>query len=65
MILYGFTHSTPLTILLSLAKSLTNYIQFCEPFIDRWGKGAYRMPDKSNVEPIPQISHWDNEEQSK
>ena len=65
MILYGFTHSTPLTILLSLAKSLTNYIQFCEPFIDRWGKGAYRMPDKSNNEPIPQISNWDSEEQSK
>lgn len=62
MILYGFTHSTPLTILLSLAKSLTNYIQFCEPFIDRWGKGAYRMPDKINTDPIPQVSHWDNEE---
>lgn len=62
MILYRFTHSTPLTILLSLAKSLTNYIQFCEPFIDRWGKGAYKMPDKSNTEPIPQISHWDNED---
>lgn len=46
MILYGFTHSTPLTILLSLAKSLTNYIQYCEPFIDRLGKGAYRMSDK-------------------
>lgn len=61
MILYGFTHSTPLTILLSLAKSLTNYIQYCEPFIDRWGKGAYRMPDKINSDPIPQISEWESE----
>ncbi len=61
-ILYGFTHSTALTMLLTLAQSLTNYIQFTEPFVDRWHTGAYRMPDKSNSDPIPQISFWDEEE---
>lgn len=34
-ILYGFTHNTPLTLLLTLAQSMTNYIQFVEPFVDR------------------------------
>lgn len=63
-ILYGFTHSTPLTMILSLAKSLTNYLQFYEPFVDKWHKGAYRMPDKQGMEPIPQISHWEQEEDS-
>lgn len=61
-ILYGFTHSTPLTMLLALAKSMTNYLQFYEPYVDRWHKGAYRMPEKSNTQPIPQISEWENEE---
>lgn len=61
-ILYGFTHNTPLTLLLTLAQSMTNYIQFVEPFVDRWHAGAYRMPDKSNTDPIPQISTWDSEE---
>lgn len=61
-ILYGFTHSTPLTMILTLAQSLTNYLLFHEPLIDQWQQGAYRMPDKSNSEPIPQISEWENED---
>ncbi len=63
-ILYGFTHSTPLTMILALGKSLTNYPQFYEPFVDKWHKGAYRMPDKTNNDPIPQISNWESEEEN-
>lgn len=58
-IVYGYTYSTALTILITLAKSLTNYIHFCEPLIDKWNTGAFRMPDKTNTEPIPQVSFWD------
>ncbi len=63
-ILYGFTHNTPLTMILALAKSLTNYPQFYEPFVDKWHRGAYRMPEKTNNDPIPQISHWDSEDEN-
>jgi transcriptional regulator with XRE-family HTH domain len=61
-ILYGYTYSSPLTMILTLAKSLTNYIQFCEPFIDKWNTGAFRMPDKKTETPIPQVSYWENDE---
>ena len=63
-ILYGFTHSTPLTMILAFGQSLTNYPQFYEPFVDKWHKGAYRMPDKTNNDPIPQISNWESEEEN-
>lgn len=61
VILYGYTHSTPLVMILALAKSLTNFIKFCEPLIDRYETGAFRRPDDSAIEPIPQVSLWDND----
>ena len=61
VILYGFTHSTPLTMILTLAKSLTNYLQFYEPFVDKWHKGAYKVSDLNVTEPVPQISEWEND----
>lgn len=60
-ILYGYTYSTPLTMILTLAQTLTNYIKFSEPYIDQWKQGAFRPSDKNTGEPIPQISHWEEE----
>ena len=51
-------------MILALGKSLTNYPQFYEPFVDKWHKGAYRMPDKTNNDPIQQISNLESEEEN-
>ncbi|MBE6855119.1 MAG: helix-turn-helix domain-containing protein [Ruminococcus sp.] len=62
MILYGYTYSLPLTMILTLAKSLTNYISFREPFIDQWTQGAFHSPGGSSDAPIPQVSVWEHDE---
>lgn len=62
MILYGYTYSMPLTMILTLAKSLTNYITFREPFIDQWTQGAFHMAGSHSGEPIPQVSVWEQDE---
>lgn len=60
-ILYGYTYSTPLIMILALAKSLTNYIQFQEPIIDKWNTGPFRMSENKTDNLIPQVSTWDND----
>lgn len=65
MILYGYTYSVPLTMILTLAKSLTNYINFREPFIDQWTQGAFQTAGSNTETPIPQVSVWENDETMK
>lgn len=60
-VLYSYTHKTPFTILLVLAKSITNYIRFCDPDIETWKRGAFRDPDKKD-DAVPQIAWWDADE---
>lgn len=44
---YGYTHSVPLESILVLATSFINYLQYVDPNIDQWDKGAFALPDAS------------------
>ena len=58
-IVYGNTHKTPLTMMLILAKTITNYIRNVNPNTDIWQHGAFRDGDGGELEPLP---YWrDNE----
>ena len=52
--IYGYTHSIPLTMILTLAKSFSNYIQRREPGIELWTKGAFvnNLSDNSDTDNI-------------
>ena len=58
-IVYGNTHKTPLTMLLILAKTITNYIRNVNPDTDIWQRGAFREGDAGELEPLP---YWDDNE---
>ncbi|MBO4878267.1 MAG: helix-turn-helix transcriptional regulator [Ruminococcus sp.] len=58
VILYGYSHSIPLTLILVLAKSITNYLRFNDPYIEDWEKGAFRRPDGEEDEVVPQAPWW-------
>lgn len=60
-LIYGFTNSSPLILLLVLAKSLTQYIQFHDLFADCWQQGAFRMEGAANSIPVPQIGDWEED----
>lgn len=38
---YGYTYSTPLTMILVLATSFINYLQYIDPNIENWTQGAF------------------------
>lgn len=57
--LYGNTHKIPLTMLLILAKTITNYIRNSNPGIDIWHRGAFRDTDMREIEPLP---NWEDDE---
>lgn len=42
---YGFTHSIPLEAILVLATSFINYLQYNDPNVEIWDKGAFRAPE--------------------
>ena len=42
---YGYTHSVPLEMILVLATSFINYLQYVDPNIDKWDIGAFKLPD--------------------
>ncbi len=52
-VVYGFVNSTPLAGMLVLAKSLTQYIQFRDLYVDTWNEPPFRQqqsePDKCNI----------------
>ncbi|MBQ8922389.1 MAG: transcriptional regulator [Oscillospiraceae bacterium] len=58
-IVYGNTHKTPLTMLLILAKTITNYIRNINPDTDIWQHGVFRGGDAGELEPIP---FWEDNE---
>ncbi|MCM1315659.1 MAG: helix-turn-helix transcriptional regulator [Prevotella sp.] len=60
-IVYGYVNSMPVTLLLTVAKSLTRYIQFHDLYVDTWKHGPFRMPDVANDMPVPQVSLWSEE----
>lgn len=56
---YGNTHKIPLTMLLILAKTITNYLRSVNPSIDIWQRGVFRVPDAEGIEPLP---YWEENE---
>lgn len=58
VILYGYSHSVPLTMILVLAKTITNYLRFMDPNIETWDHGAFRRHGGSQDEPVPQAPWW-------
>ena len=58
VILYGYSHSVPLTLILVLAKTITNYLRFMDPNIETWAHGAFRRPGGSQDESVPQAPWW-------
>lgn len=60
-IIYGYVNSTPLTFILTMAKSLTRFIEFHDLYIDTWEQGPFRMPNVANTSPIPQAGFWETE----
>lgn len=57
--LYGNTHKIPLTMLLILAKTITNYIRNINPGVDIWHRGAFRDTEAADIEPLP---NWGEDE---
>lgn len=58
-IVYGNTHKIPLTMLLILAKTITNYLRNVNPNTDIWQRGVFRNPDAVCIEPLP---NWADDE---
>lgn len=61
-ILYGFSHSQPVTMILVLAQSVTNYQQFWDFSLDNYTHGSFRDETGYNSSPTPQVSWWEDEE---
>ncbi len=63
-ILYGFSHtsSIPLVFILTIAKSITNYLKFKNPIIELWQYGAFRRNDGEKDEIVPQVPWWKEDE---
>ncbi|MBE6851140.1 MAG: helix-turn-helix transcriptional regulator [Ruminococcus sp.] len=57
-LIYGYAHNAPLTCLLVLAKSLTNYIKFHDLYVDTYTHGPFRSEAAEASEPVPQASFW-------
>ena len=58
VILYGYTHQILLTLILVLAKSITNYLQFMDPNVEEWTQGAFRRENGEQDEVVPQVPWW-------
>ncbi len=59
-IIYGYAHNSPLTCLLVLAKSITNYIKFHDLYVDTYTHGPFRSESAEASEPVPQASFWED-----
>lgn len=58
VILYGYTHQILLTLILVLAKSITNYLRFMDPNVEEWTQGAFRRENGEQDEVVPQVPWW-------
>lgn len=62
VILYGYTHSQPITMMLVLAQSLCNYLQFWDMSYDEFSIGMFTDENACQAKKIPQVSWWNEEE---
>ncbi|SHM45582.1 helix-turn-helix domain-containing protein [Ruminococcus flavefaciens] len=58
VILYGYTHHTCLTLILVLAKTITNYLKYMDPNVEEWERGAFRRENGEQDEIVPQVPWW-------
>lgn len=58
VILYGYTHHTCLTLILVLAKTITNYLKYMDPNVEEWERGAFRRENGEQEEIVPQVPWW-------
>ena len=58
VILYGYTHHTSLTLILVLAKTITNYLKYMDPNVELWERGAFRRENGEQDEIVPQVPWW-------
>ena len=58
VILYGYTHQIPLTLILVLAKTITNSLKYMDPNVEEWSQGAFRRENGEQDEVVPQVPWW-------
>lgn len=58
VILYGYTHHISLTLILVLAKTITNYLKYMDPNVELWERGAFRRENGEQDEIVPQVPWW-------
>lgn len=61
-IMYGYTHSQPVTFILALAQSLSNYLQYWDPCWEEFSCGMFHDETGHNLNTIPQVSWWGEDE---
>lgn len=61
-VMYGYTHSHPVTFILALAQSLSNYLQYWDPNWEDYSCGMFYDETGHNKNSIPQVSWWREDE---
>lgn len=61
VILYGYTHSQPVAMILVLAQSLCGYMEFWDTVQEDFSVGMFSDETVHNPEPIPEVSCWDDD----
>ena len=58
-IVYGYTHSPPITMILILSQTITNYLSSWDTCVDSYSKGVFIDDSGYHNTPVPQVSWWD------
>ena len=61
VIMYGYTHSPALAMILILAQSACNYLQNFDTKVDTYKYGTFQDRTSGNPDSIPQVSTWDTD----
>ncbi|MBR3629474.1 MAG: helix-turn-helix transcriptional regulator [Oscillospiraceae bacterium] len=61
-IMYGFNHTPPMVMILTLAESMCNYLQYWDPLWEEFTVGMFRDETGHNTNSIPQVSWWGEDE---
>jgi hypothetical protein len=47
---YGYSHNSSLAMLMAMAKAFVTWINFRDPFLDVWTRGAFREEENKSDE---------------
>jgi len=61
-IMYGYTHSQALTMILVLAESISNYFRAWDPNFDTYSHGVFKDEAGNLSAEFPQVSWWGEDE---